>query len=100
MCPNIKDLDGPLRFGDQTQIAAVKALESGDVPCLDCGMLIRPDPDASETRNAYCYHDYQQHLCRHCGEFIQDVNDLSADRICEYCRWAAVERKNATAKGD
>lgn len=83
---NIHDLDGPLRCGDHKQIVAVRALEAGQQPCLDCGALCDPDPNARELRDGFCQRCYPDHYCQRCGEFFHSrEEDLSAG-ICRCCR--------------
>jgi len=82
---NIHDLDGVLCFGDQKQIAAVRALEAGQRPCRDCGALCDPDPNAMELRDGVCRNCYADHCCRRCGEFFHYADEDLSGGICRFC---------------
>jgi len=92
---NIRDLDRPLQFGNVTQIRAVHDFEAGMVACHDCGTLKNPDPEAhdmeSDWRDMYCISCYDNHICAHCGEWVEDYeleyDDMADENIC----WACAE---------
>jgi len=81
---NIRDLDGPLRFGDPKQIAAVKAFEAGAVTCFGCEGLFDPDPDANELRDGWCQDCTNIRMCHRCGDMTW--GEPLDEQLCDECR--------------
>ena len=95
MSPNLHDLDGPLRFGDAKQIAAVQAFEAGRMACPRCGVLMEWKPEDGELGNAYCWRCGRWMECFICGHWLETPAELD-DRMCELCRLDRVKGRQAS----